>query len=455
MTPELHTISRYHEVDLRENYYELKKFKPDNLKQIKTNMKAVACLMTIRDIHAIEYQNKVIGYKLSDKVMTLEKIIRRYIIRNSENEDLRDSKISDEEKFLKELAPGFATGFLVSDCEIMTAGHCMCVKDETRPNTLKNIDKINNMRVVFGYYHSDENNQKTFFDVNQVFSIKEVVKYNFDPSDKMAPDYALVQLDRTVKNIKPLKIDFSPVLGNSVYSLGCPMGLAVKCSGLGYAVIKNINSIHIHENTDVMNACSGSPLIDVLSNKVIGIAVLAHKAYHFDKKHFEKTKEKRFSSFVITKEIIQLASSPYNKCQRLSLDMFNFYRFVRFHGQDLTQKISRERSIIFLKEKEKEFNDIKLEIKNGIIMIATVFGLIHGSIDTALSHSKLKKLKNDMSQYEKVSRENRLNYLESKNLIEIKNQNLSQDKKIKIAQHMSAYKIDEEHAIFLLDHIYK
>lgn len=213
----------------------------------------------------------------------------------------------------------------------MTAGHCVCDKTTSQLKPKHELDKV---RVVFRYHKDEQHRDKTAFNQEDVYKIREVLFHSFyhsnandkNPDWAQVPDWALIKLDRAVVGIQPIQIDFLPTIRSSIYTIGCPKGTAVKCAGIGYSTIKKISSNRIESDTDTFAGNSGSPLIDRATHKAIAIHTRGHQNYTIDRDHKKRTGERRVISFRITQEMIASGKKGYAISQRIPLGILDFHK---------------------------------------------------------------------------------------------------------------------------------
>lgn len=410
-------------LDTRKNMGELESHLKD-LESIKTNMLGVAVLMDSKYLK--EDQNG--SYRLTGCSTLSERILRMNF-----NGD-EGINLAPNQKFGTELAPGFGSSFLVGENLIITAAHCIRDKEFR----LKSESEIKNMSVVFNFHITAKSN-KTKFNPNDVYKIIKILRYNCGNSAESS-DWALLQLDRKVVDIKPIRIDFSEeisekMLGENIYALGCPSGMAVKCVSLDDAKINKINPSIIISNLDVLPGNSGGPVINRLTGNAIGIVVRSQISYRLDEEHLKKTGKKQIIKCNVTREMIDTQNYPYAIVQRINSAMLNFNNFsstlIR-QGENSKEKLSNENSIKF----EEEQSKIYLEAKKA-----------SPSLLDFIFKSRLLKNKEVISQHEQVKKEmqkNGINYKEAYHSITINKLlkvELIEKERLAIAKNMSAYNL--------------
>jgi V8-like Glu-specific endopeptidase len=181
------------------------------------------------------------------------------------------------ERFLEQVPLGNCSGFLVASDKIMTAGHCMFSKSDCAGN-----------KWVFGYQEGIDRIAK-----ENTYSCKTIItqKYNYD--SKIVADYAVIQLDRPVKNRKPLqlrKFGF-PLYNTPLVLIGHPLGLPMKITDGARVTLPNneerkniFHSIRLRKNyftanLDAYAGNSGSPVFNQRTRKVEGILVQGAEDY--------------------------------------------------------------------------------------------------------------------------------------------------------------------------------
>lgn len=224
-------------------------------------------------------QLKKTGKSKSEELYKITSVTYGEFFQSKMNEPLCDNV-----PFKNEQAPAFCSAFLVSingKKRVMTAGHC-----------LKGRDK-NSIRIVFsispdakGFVPTDSELQKQLVvSSDQIFSIKSV---KTDQSLKSL-DIALIEVNEEIK-AEGLDVNLSGNLiqeGRDVILVGHPVGLEVKFDFSGE--IKTVNKNH-HSNrkyyfessVDAFSGNSGSPVLDLETEEVIGILVSGNGDFQKD-----------------------------------------------------------------------------------------------------------------------------------------------------------------------------
>ena len=157
----------------------------------------------------------------------------------------------------------FCSGFVVGPDLIVTAGHCV-----ESPSALPGI------RIVFGYRRI--RTAKTFriqteIPKRDVYKILQIVEKKRNDN---GADYALVKVDRKIKDHLPLPLDFDdPVVENDeLYAIGFPTGLPMKLADQAFVRSVSPDGYFI-SNLDTFSGNSGSPVLRAHSLEVVGILV--------------------------------------------------------------------------------------------------------------------------------------------------------------------------------------
>lgn len=174
------------------------------------------------------------------------------------------------ERFAKQPATAFCSGFLVAPNKIMTAGHCVTSHSDCR-----------NVRLVFDYKMINQDRAQTVFTANQVYTCKKVIGWE---KDDQGADFAVIELDRDVTDREPLKLATNKKLKRKtkVTVVGHPAGLPLKITDR--ASVRNIltSSGYFTANLDTYGGNSGSAVLNAKTYEVEGILVRGEKDYETD-----------------------------------------------------------------------------------------------------------------------------------------------------------------------------
>jgi len=165
-----------------------------------------------------------------------------------------------QEAYYDEPSAADCTAFVVGPDLVATAGHCT--------------ESIGSSRIVFGYRELKDSagvHPQVVIPNSQVYRVLQVVAQKYDP---VGIDFAILRLDRQIKDHAPLQLENSeqPEKGLLVYVLGHPSGLPLKLAD--NATIQNVSSNgYFTANLDTFGGNSGSPVLGSGTNHVRGILV--------------------------------------------------------------------------------------------------------------------------------------------------------------------------------------
>ncbi len=164
------------------------------------------------------------------------------------------------EPFINQPTPAWCSGFLVGPDLVATAGHCMELPDD-----------CDLVAFIFGFKMLDATTPVLTFPQSQVYSCKKIV--GMELNDEGA-DWAIVQLDRSVPDHKPLRVRRTEKVpnGQRLLVIGYPEGLPGKIAG-GAWVQDNDPLSYFIANLDVLGGSSGSPVLNEDTLMVEGILV--------------------------------------------------------------------------------------------------------------------------------------------------------------------------------------
>ncbi len=163
----------------------------------------------------------------------------------------------------------------------VTAGHCLETERACKSSA-----------IVFNL-HSDrfkKQGDSILIPQDQVYFCRQIVDRQYGRARQVidektyyrevgeAVDYSYFELDRPAYSVPNLKISKKkgPSVGDKVFSLGYPDGLAMKYSGLGkVSSVPYLKSFYT--NLDVLYGNSGGPVFDLQNREVIG---LVHNGVH-------------------------------------------------------------------------------------------------------------------------------------------------------------------------------
>jgi hypothetical protein len=174
-----------------------------------------------------------------------------------------------EEPFFSQPSAPYCTGFLVGANLIATAGHC-----------IRDLDDCRDTKFVFNYKMLSEDLIDLVVPAKLVYGCKNVVKQLLSSG----ADYSLVETDRPVQGIEPLRIDRTDKLkvSDPVFVIGHPAGLPAKFDGGANVRSWANDKSYFVANLDTYGGNSGSPVFNANTLEVEGILVRGETDYIFD-----------------------------------------------------------------------------------------------------------------------------------------------------------------------------
>lgn len=172
------------------------------------------------------------------------------------------------ERFVDQPNPGTCSGFLIADDLILTAGHCV-----------KFSNFCSDYKWVFGF-EVNPKTKKAGLDIPEtdVYSCKKVISKTL--SYQLSLDYALVQLDRPVKDRLPLnlRVESQIQVDTPLFVIGSPSGLPLKIAD-GAKVRSSSHPFYFTANLDTFQGNSGSAVFNARTGEVEGILVRGESDY--------------------------------------------------------------------------------------------------------------------------------------------------------------------------------
>jgi hypothetical protein len=166
-----------------------------------------------------------------------------------------------DELFSAQVAPGFCTGFLVTEDILVTAGHCLVKTPCAETN------------IVFGFQMESADSLATITK-DDVFECAQVLAQVSPSQENQYLDYAIVKLDRpTGRAGLSFTIGDQLKAQDNVAVLGYPSGLPQKIASNAFVLSNDASSPVFVANLDTFGSNSGSPVINMSSYQVEGILV--------------------------------------------------------------------------------------------------------------------------------------------------------------------------------------
>lgn len=168
-----------------------------------------------------------------------------------------------EIRFAQQPALADCSGVLVAPDVIATAGHCMMSSAS-----------CSDYAWVFNYKVRNARQKNVTVRERDVYRCKEIITSQMTAIN----DYALVRLERTVKNAIPVKVSSSkPKVGTKVVSIGNPTGLPQKIAD--GARVLSVSRYEFKANLDTFEKASGSPVFNAENGDYLGVLVRGEKDY--------------------------------------------------------------------------------------------------------------------------------------------------------------------------------
>lgn len=180
-----------------------------------------------------------------------------------------------EAKFRDQPVGSFCSGALVGEDLILTAGHCITSEDDCSAASF-----------VFGYAVKAVGEPAvTKIPADEVYTCSRIIKRQHQKDvttvdnaevAKYGPDYALIKLDRKVKDHTPLPVNRNGGLNKDtqLFMTSHPLGMPVKFVG-NARVIREIDNgaAYFMTNLDTFGGSSGSPVFNAKTMLIEGVHV--------------------------------------------------------------------------------------------------------------------------------------------------------------------------------------
>jgi len=180
------------------------------------------------------------------------------------------ANLDENEDFASQSKLSTCSGAYVGKGMVMTAGHC--VSDDPKGGNY-----FGDLFLVFGWKYEKEGNPVPDFHGSSVYSIKNIETRAYESgTEDTKRDFALVSMDREPADRRPLLLENAqPTVGQKVFTIGYPLGLAVKINDPDQAQVYMVAKNVFQTNLDVFGGNSGGPAFDPATGRIIGIVITA------------------------------------------------------------------------------------------------------------------------------------------------------------------------------------
>ena len=174
-------------------------------------------------------------------------------------------------RFYSQPTTSDCSGFLLGPDLIATAGHCIRSKSDCTSGYW-----------VFDYDVARDGTVKNEVSSDNVYLCKEIIVTKLDSKTKA--DFALIRLERSVVNRKPLsfRTQGDVDLKEELVAIGHPSGMPTKIADHGSVRPNGDSPLFFQANLDTFVGNSGSVVLDAQTGVVEGILVRGEKDYEWD-----------------------------------------------------------------------------------------------------------------------------------------------------------------------------
>jgi hypothetical protein len=179
-------------------------------------------------------------------------------------------RMCESERFREQATASGCSGFLIAPDIVATSGHCF--KDQ------KDCESI---LMVFDYSYSQANIDPSRISSDRIYRCQKILDRAYGGADKK--DYALIQLDRSVPQREPLRLQASGKVRDDaeLIGIGTPTGLPLKIAR-GARVLKNTADSYFEATVDAFGGQSGGPVLNASTGLVEGILVRGRSDFNID-----------------------------------------------------------------------------------------------------------------------------------------------------------------------------
>jgi len=219
-----------------------------------------------QDVYQVNLQLKQLADSTVALIKTNQLITRGESTIISSKNFGQEMQLCPSEKFREQNTAAFCSGFLVSPDTIVTAGHC-----------IKTQSDCVNTSFVFGFSLKQEEILPSQIATTEVYRCHEITKQVLT---SQGADFAIIKLDRTVTNHRPLNLRQSGTaqVGDPLVVIGHPSGLPTKIT-VGGQIRSVAHAEFIVANTDTYGGNSGSAVFNANTGVVEGILVRGEQDY--------------------------------------------------------------------------------------------------------------------------------------------------------------------------------
>jgi len=182
-----------------------------------------------------------------------------------------------EERFRGQPAPARCSAVLVDEDLLATAGHCLGEnRDEVERSCIE-------LAAVFGLSYDGPGTLRPMT-ADDVYRCRDVVAWDYSDGDRLAPDLAVIQLDRgAVPPLRPAPITLAlPMIGQRVHAISFTSGLPAKVDSGGRVMEVGQRRSYFGADTDTFDGSSGGPIFDDAGD-ILGVIVRGGRDYTLER----------------------------------------------------------------------------------------------------------------------------------------------------------------------------